>query len=71
MAVVTITLAFSAKQLFKQNALVRRIRSIESLGMSTVICTDKTGTLTQNKMTVTQLRTTDALSQKDHNSIST
>ena len=70
-AVVTITLAFSAKQLFKQNALVRRIRSIESLGMSTVICTDKTGTLTQNKMTVTQLRTTDALSQKDHNSIFT
>ena len=55
LAIVTITLAFSAKQLFKQNALVRRIRSIESLGMSTVICTDKTGTITENKMSLAKV----------------
>jgi len=55
-AVVTITLAVATKQLFKQHALVRKLRSIESLGTTTVICTDKTGTLTQNRMTVTDVR---------------
>lgn len=54
-AVVTITLALATQKLFKQNALVRKIKSIESLGTTTVICTDKTGTLTQNHMTVTDV----------------
>ncbi|MFA7284949.1 MAG: cation-translocating P-type ATPase, partial [Candidatus Absconditabacterales bacterium] len=54
-AVVTITLALSTQKLFKRKALVRKIKSIESLGTTTVICTDKTGTLTQNHMTVTDV----------------
>src|SRR3989338_8060576 len=53
--VVTISLAFGTQRLLKKNALMRRLASVEALVSTTVICTDKTGTLTKNEMTVKKL----------------
>lgn len=69
-AIVTMVLALSVTRMVKVNTIIRRLPSVETLGCVSVVCSDKTGTLTQNKMTVTKCFTDGKFYQAEDSSLS-